>query len=97
YVDTPRTSVVLVGRNPTPALLSALTLPHEHLVLVGSDDTMTAANRVAEAVRARTAPASLHVISVGPDPHDPTGIVDRLRTLETVRESRPWYLDYTGG
>lgn len=96
-MDTPRTSVVLVGRNPTPALLSALTLPHEHLVLVGSDDTMTAANRVAEAVRARTAPASLHVISVGPDPHDPTGIVDRLRALETVRESRPWYLDYTGG
>lgn len=97
YVDTPRTSVVLVGRNPTPALLSALTLPHDHLVLAGSDDTLPAAHRVAEAVRARTAPASVHVISVGPDPHDPAGVIDRLRALETVRDRRPWYLDYTGG
>ncbi|GHD28673.1 hypothetical protein GCM10007147_28830 [Nocardiopsis kunsanensis] len=96
-MDTPRTSVVLVGRNPTPALLSALTLPHDHLVLAGSDDTLPTAHRVAEAVRARTAPASVHVMSVGPDPHDPDGVVDHLRALETVRGARPWYLDYTGG
>ncbi|WP_017614450.1 PDDEXK family nuclease [Nocardiopsis salina] len=96
-VDTPRTSVVLVGRNPTPALLSALTLPHDHLVLLCSDDTLQAAHRVAEAVRARTAPASVHVASVGPDPHDPKSVRDRLRILEGLREGRPWYLDYTGG
>ena len=48
-VAGPRTTVVLVGQNPTPALLSALTLSTPDLALVASDDTAPAAHRVAGA------------------------------------------------
>ncbi|MGW5876958.1 CRISPR-associated protein [Nocardiopsis terrae] len=96
-MDAPRTAVVLVGQNPTPALLSCLTLPADQLVLVASDGTLTVARRVAEAV-GRIAPnRSARVLSVGPDPHDPDRVTGLLETVRRALDGRPWHLDYTGG
>lgn len=95
---TPRTAVVLVGQNPTPALLSALTLPTAHLALVASDDTAPAAQRVAVAVtRLSPSPRSIRVLSVGPDPHDPRRVHQTLDHFHMEIGGRPWLLDYTGG
>ncbi|GAA1117399.1 NERD domain-containing protein [Nocardiopsis metallicus] len=93
----PRVAVVLVGQNPTPALLSALTLPVDHLLLVASDGTLAVARRVASAVEALAADRSVRVLSVGSDPHDPGGVTGLLESVRTALNGRPWYLDYTGG
>ncbi|WP_116246507.1 CRISPR-associated protein [Nocardiopsis sp. FIRDI 009] len=96
-MDTPRTAVVLVGRNPTPALLSCLTLPADHLVLLCSDGTRPTALRVAAAAGRIGAPASARVLSVGPDPHDFSAVAGTLAALHRDHDGRPWFLDYTGG
>ncbi|WP_304450947.1 CRISPR-associated protein [Nocardiopsis sp. YSL2] len=96
-MDSPRAAVVLVGRSPTPALLSALTLRAERLVLVASDGTLRVARRVAAAVEALTDTASVRVLSVGPDPHDFQAAEDALATVHRSLGAAPWFLDYTGG
>ncbi|WP_017598440.1 PDDEXK family nuclease [Nocardiopsis lucentensis] len=96
-MDTPRTAVVLVGRNPTPALLSCLTLPAAHLVLLCSDGTRPIALRVADAADRIAAPASVRALSVGPDPHDFSAVAGTLDDLHRAHGGRPWFLDYTGG
>lgn len=96
-MDSPRTAVVLVGQNPTPALLSALTLPADRLVLVGSDGTLPFAHRVADAVGRLADRASVRVVSVGPDPHDFGPVTDTLAAFHRDNGEEPWYLDYTGG
>jgi len=96
-VDSPRTAVVLVGQNPTPALLSSLTLPADHLLLVGSDGTLPVAHRVARAVGRLTDRASVRVLSVGPDPHDFGPVTDTLAAFHRDNGEEPWFLDYTGG
>ncbi|WP_160050455.1 MULTISPECIES: CRISPR-associated protein [unclassified Nocardiopsis] len=96
-MDTPRAAVVLVGQNPTPALLSSLTLPAEHLALVASDGTRPPALRVAAAVERLGCHASVRVVSVGPDPHDFGPVTDTLRALHRANGGEPWFLDYTGG
>lgn len=96
-VDSPRAAVVLVGQNPTPALLSSLTLPADHLVLVGSDGTRPLAHRVAAAVEKLASPDSVRVVSVGPDPHDFGPVTDTLAALHRANGGEPWFLDYTGG
>ncbi len=97
-MTTPRTTVVLVGQNPTPALLSALTLPSTHLTLIASDDTAPAAHRVAVALeRLSSFPRSIRVLSVGPDPHDPRRVYKTLEHFHAKTGGRPWRLDYTGG
>lgn len=96
-VDSPRAAVVLVGLNPTPALLSSLTLPADHLALVASDGTLPLARRVAAAVERLSRPESVTVVSVGPDPHDFGPITDTLAALHRAGGGEPWYLDYTGG
>lgn len=93
----PGAAVVLVGQNPTPALLSSLTLPADHLVLVASDGTRAPAQRVATAVERLAAPESVRVVSVGPDPHDFGPVNDTLAALHRANGGRPWFLDYTGG
>ncbi|GAA1468368.1 NERD domain-containing protein [Nocardiopsis exhalans] len=93
----PSVAVVLVGQNPTPALLSALTLPVDHLLLVASDGTLAVARRVARAVEALAADRSVRVLSVGSDPHDPGRVAGLLESVRTALNGRPWYLDYTGG
>ncbi|MFD3687928.1 CRISPR-associated protein [Nocardiopsis sp. NPDC058631] len=96
-MDSPRTAVVLVGQNPTPALLSSLTLPADHLLLVGSDGTLPVAHRVARAVERLTDRASVRVASVGPDPHDFGPVTDTLAAFHRDNGEEPWFLDYTGG
>ena len=96
-MDSPRTAVVLVGQNPTPALLSSLTLPADHLLLVGSDGTLPVARRVARAVGRLTDRASVRVLSVGPDPHDFGPVTDTLAAFHRDNGEEPWFLDYTGG
>ncbi|MEV2277155.1 CRISPR-associated protein [Nocardiopsis sp. NPDC049922] len=96
-MDTPRTAVVLVGRNPTPALLSSLTLPVDHVALLCSDGTRPIARRVAAAVQRIAAPASVHPLSVGPDPHDFAAVSGTLDAFHRDHGARPWFLDYTGG
>lgn len=96
-MDSPRAAVVLVGRSPTPVLLSALTLRAERLVLVASDGTLRVARRVAAAVEALTDTASVRVLSVGPDPHDFRAAEDALAAVHRSLGGEPWFLDYTGG
>ncbi|RKS07753.1 hypothetical protein DFP74_3437 [Nocardiopsis sp. Huas11] len=96
-MDSPRAAVVLVGRSPTPALLSALTLSVERLVLLASDGTLPVARRVAAAVEALTDTASVRVLSVGPDPHDFQAAEDALAAVHRSLGGAPWFLDYTGG
>ncbi|OOC54584.1 MULTISPECIES: CRISPR-associated protein [Nocardiopsis] len=96
-MDGPRAAVVLVGRNPTPALLSSLTLPADHLVLVASDGTRPLARRVAAAVERLASPESVRVVSVGPDPHDFGPVTDTMAALHRAGGGEPWFLDYTGG
>ncbi|WP_017572993.1 CRISPR-associated protein [Nocardiopsis halotolerans] len=96
-MDSPRAAVVLVGQNPTPALLSSLTLPADHLALVASDGTRPLALRVAAAVERLAAPESVRVVSVGPDPHDFGPVTDTLAALHRANGGEPWFLDYTGG
>lgn len=96
-MDAPRVAVVLVGQNPTPALLTSLTLPVDQLLLVSSDGTLAVARRVAEALGRLTAHRSVRVLSVGPDPHDPGRVTGLLETVREALGGRPWYLDYTGG
>ncbi|MFE3461554.1 CRISPR-associated protein [Nocardiopsis aegyptia] len=96
-MDSPRAAVVLVGRSPTPALLSALTLGAERLVLVASDGTLPVARRVAAAVESLTDTASVRVLSVGPDPHDFRAAEGALAAVHRSLGGRPWFLDYTGG
>lgn len=93
----PRTAVVLVGQNPTPALLSSLTLPADDLALVGSDGTRVHAARVADALARLRPRARVSVESVGPDPHDFGATARTLDALHRDRGGRPWSLDYTGG
>lgn len=93
----PGAAVVLVGHNPTPALLSSLTLPADHLALVASDRTRALAELVATAVERSAAPASVRVVSVGADPHDFGPVNDTLAALHRANGGRPWFLDYTGG
>ena len=89
-VTTPCITVVLVGQNPTPALLSALTLPSTHLTLIASDDTAPAAHRVAGALeRLSPFPRSIRVLSVGPDPHDPRRVYKTLEHFHTKTGGRP--------
>ncbi|MFD6097266.1 CRISPR-associated protein [Nocardiopsis flavescens] len=96
-MDTPRVAVVLVGRNPTPALLSSLTLPADRVVLLCSDGTRTPAERVAAAL-ARLAPdRAVSVEGVGPDPHDPAGVAAALERVHRAHGTAPRHLDYTGG
>ncbi|MFD6951643.1 CRISPR-associated protein [Nocardiopsis sp. TSRI0078] len=96
-MDSPRAAAVLVGRNPTPALLSALTLPADHLALVASDGTRHLARRVAAAVERLASPESVRVVSVGPDPHDFGAVTDTMAALHRAGGGEPWFLDYTGG
>ncbi|WP_150243508.1 CRISPR-associated protein [Nocardiopsis quinghaiensis] len=96
-MDGPRAAVVLVGRNPTPALLSSLTLPADHLVLVASDGTRSLARRVAASVERLASPESVRVVSVGPDPHDFGPVTDTMAALHRAGGGEPWFLDYTGG
>lgn len=96
-MDSPRAAVVLVGQNPTPALLSSLTLRADHLALVASDGTRPLARRVAAAVERLARPESVSVVSVGPDPHDFGPVTDTLAALHRANGGQPWYLDYTGG
>ncbi len=96
-MDSPRAAVVLVGQNPTPALLSSLTLRADHLALVASDGTRPLARRVAAAVERLASPESVSVVSVGPDPHDFGPVTDTLAALHRANGGEPWYLDYTGG
>ncbi len=96
-MDAPRVAVVLVGQNPTPALLTALTLPINQLLLVSSDGTLPVARRVAEAVGRLATDRSVRVLSVGPDPHDPRRVTDLLESVRGALNGRPWFLDYTGG
>ena len=96
-MDSPRAAVVLVGRSPTPALLSALTLRAERLVLLASDGTLRVARRVAAAVEALTDTASVRVLSVGPDPHDFRAAEATLAAVHRSFGEAPWFLDYTGG
>jgi hypothetical protein len=96
-VDSPRAAVVLVGQNPTPALLSSLTLRADHLALVASDGTRPLARRVAAAVQRLASPESVSVVSVGPDPHGFGPVTDTLAALHRANGGEPWYLDYTGG
>ncbi len=96
-MDAPRIAVVLVGQNPTPALLSSLTLPVDQLLLVCSDGTLPVARRVAEAVGRIARGRSVRVLSVGADPHDPASVTGLLETVCRALGHHPWYLDYTGG
>ncbi|MFI6578710.1 CRISPR-associated protein [Nocardiopsis sp. NPDC050513] len=96
-MDTPRTAVVLVGRNPTPALLSSLTLPADHVALLCSDGTRAIADRVAAAVERIAAPSSVRPLSAGPDPHDFAAVSAALDAFHRDHGARPWFLDYTGG
>ncbi|WP_047871255.1 CRISPR-associated protein [Nocardiopsis sp. RV163] len=96
-MDSPRAAVVLVGQNPTPALLSSLTLRPDHLALVASDGTRSLARRVAAAVERLARPESVSVVSVGSDPHDFGPVTDTLAALHRANGGQPWYLDYTGG
>jgi hypothetical protein len=89
--------VVLVGRSPTPALLSSLTLAVERLVLVASDGTLRVARRVAAAVEGLTGTASVRVLSVGADPHDFRRVEEALADVHRSLGAEPWFLDYTGG
>lgn len=96
-MDTPRVAVVLVGRNPTPALLSSLTLPADRIVLLSSDGTRPLAERTAAAL-ARLAPdRTVRVEGVGPDPHDPAGVAAALERIHRDHGTAPRHLDYTGG
>ncbi|WP_306370257.1 CRISPR-associated protein [Nocardiopsis sp. CC223A] len=96
-MDTPRVAVVLVGRNPTPALLSSLTLPADRIVLLSSDGTRPLAERTAAAL-ARLAPdRTVRVEGVGPDPHDPAGVTAALERIHRDHGAAPRHLDYTGG
>ncbi|MEU0493010.1 CRISPR-associated protein [Nocardiopsis sp. NPDC006139] len=96
-MDTPRVAVVLVGRNPTPALLSSLTLPADRIVLLSSDGTRALAERTAAAL-ARLAPdRTVRVEGVGPDPHDPAGVAAALERIHREHGTAPRHLDYTGG
>ena len=96
-MDTPRVAVVLVGRNPTPALLSSLTLPADRIVLLSSDGTRPLAERTAAAL-ARLAPdRTVRVEGVGSDPHDPAGIAAALERIHRDHGTAPGHLDYTGG
>lgn len=96
-MDEPRVAVVLVGQNPTPALLASLTLPVDQLILVSSDGTLTVARRVADAVERLAPRLSVRVLSVGPDPHDPRPVTALLDSVRRALSGRPWHLDYTGG
>ncbi|MBQ1081340.1 CRISPR-associated protein [Nocardiopsis sp. B62] len=96
-MDAPRVAVVLVGQNPTPALLTSLTLPVDQLLLVCSDGTLPVARRVAEAVGRIARERSVRVLSVGADPHDPASVTGLLDTVRRALGGKPWYLDYTGG
>ncbi|MFL1441518.1 CRISPR-associated protein [Nocardiopsis protaetiae] len=96
-MDTPRVAVVLVGRNPTPALLSSLALPADRIVLLSSDGTRRLAERAAAAL-ARLAPdRTVRVEGVGPDPHDPAGVAAALDRIRRDHGTAPRHLDYTGG
>ncbi|WP_017606284.1 hypothetical protein [Nocardiopsis alkaliphila] len=96
-VAAPDTAVVLVGQNPTPALLAALTMPVGRLLLVCSQATLVMARRVAAAVDRLRSDRSTRVLSMGPDPHDPEAITALLERVQRALAGRPWYLDYTGG
>ena len=96
-VDEPSAAVVLVGQNPTPALLASSTLPVDHLFLVCSDGTVSVARRVAEAVERLREKRVVRVLSVGPDPHDPEAVIALLDRVREALAGRPWHLDYTGG
>ncbi|MBR8744489.1 CRISPR-associated protein [Nocardiopsis sp. MG754419] len=96
-MDVPSTAVVLVGRNPTPALLASLTLPVHHVLLVSSDGTVPVARRVAAAVHHLRDDRSARVLAIGADPHDPDAVTALLDRIREALAGRPWYLDYTGG
>ena len=96
-VVEPDAAVVLVGQNPTPALLAALTMPVGWLLLVCSQATLPVARRVADAVDRLRSDRSTRVLSVGHDPHDPEAITALLERVRRALAGRPWYLDYTGG
>lgn len=96
-VDEPSAAVVLVGQNPTPALLASLTLPVDHLFLVCSDGTVAVARRVAVAVERLRENRAVRVLSVGPDPHDPDAVTALLDRVREALAGCPWHLDYTGG
>ena len=94
--NAPDTAVVLVGQNPTPALLASLSIPVRWLILVCSDDTLPVARRVAAAVDRLGRGRRARVLSVGPDPHDPDAVTGLLERVRGALNGRPWYLDYTG-
>ncbi|CAL9584149.1 hypothetical protein SUDANB121_05121 [Nocardiopsis dassonvillei] len=96
-MDTPRVAVVLVGRNPTPALLSSLTLPADRIVLLCSDGTRSPAERVAGALAGLAPDRTVRVEGVGPDPHDPAGVAAALERVHRDHGAAPGHLDYTGG
>ncbi|MET9710767.1 CRISPR-associated protein [Nocardiopsis alba] len=96
-MDAPGAAIVLVGQNPTPALLASSTLPVERLFLVCSDGTSPVAHRVVDAVHRLHDDRSARALSVGPDPHDPRAVTAVLERIRRELDGRPWYLDYTGG
>ncbi|MDT0330372.1 CRISPR-associated protein [Nocardiopsis lambiniae] len=96
-MDSPSVAVVLVGLNPTPALLSSLTLPADRIVLLCSDGTRSLAERVAAALERLAPDRSARVMGVGPDPHDPVGVGVALERIHRDHGVAPRHLDYTGG
>ncbi|WP_028648292.1 CRISPR-associated protein [Nocardiopsis sp. CNT312] len=96
-MSAPAAAAVLVGRSPTPALLSSLTLAADRLALIASDDTLSVARRVAEAAARVGPPRSVRVLSAGPDPHDFRAVTRCLEDWHHTSGGGAWSLDYTGG
>lgn len=89
---------MLVGANPTPALVSSLSLPGHRLVLVSSDATARFARRIADLVgRLRPGVETVETAGVGPDAHDFPAVEAALDTVALRLAPHPWLLDFTGG
>ncbi|MEY9212773.1 hypothetical protein NI17_004030 [Thermobifida halotolerans] len=97
----PQTLVALVGTNPTPILLSALTYRPRRLVLVHSAGTAAQARRIAERFTDVERSAAADLFCLGQDVGDFSAVQEGYaRLLEeygTALADTPWRLCFTGG